>query len=358
MKTAIAILNWNGRKLLEEFLPSVVSFSKGAAIYVIDNASDDDSVKYLKSNYPQIKIIQNEGNFGYAKGYNEGIKKILRQAQDDSKKNQKNINYQSHAELVEAHNSTPEIFCLLNSDVKVTENWLDPIVELFQKDENIAAIQPKILDYKNPEYFEYAGAGGGFIDNLGYPLCRGRVFWTLEKDEGQYNDCIQTFWASGACLFIRKKDFEEIGGFDEGFFAHMEEIDLCWRLNNSHKKVFYCGESTVYHLGGGTLKSSNPKKTYLNFRNSLWMLVKNLPEWKTFPFVFARLSLDGITGIVFLFYEGFPHLWAVVDSHFGFYKKISHYRKLRKPGVRNYYHKNWVPFQYFLLKRKFYKDLK
>lgn len=329
MKTAIAILNWNGRKLLEEFLLSVVENSHETDVYVIDNASTDDSIVYLNSKFPSVKIIHNEGNFGYAKGYNVGLKSI-----------------------------DAEIICLLNSDVKVSPNWISPILNLFMQDENISAIQPKILDYKNPKHFEYAGAGGGFIDNFGYPYCRGRVFWTLEEDKGQYDDTIQTFWASGACMFIRKKDFEEIGGFDEGFFAHMEEIDFCWRLNNVDKKVFYCGRSTVYHLGGGTLKNSNPKKTYLNFRNSLWMLVKNLPEWKAFPFVFARLSLDGLTGIVFLIYEGFPHLWAVLDSHFGFYKKLFHYMKIRKSGKKNYYKAKYIPFQYFIQKRKYYSDLK
>jgi GT2 family glycosyltransferase len=358
LKTAIAILNWNGRKLLEEFLPSVVEFSKEAEIYVIDNASNDDSVEFIKLNFPDVKIIQNEENFGYAKGYNEGINKILRQAQDDNQQIQDDENIKSHAELVEAQNKEPQIFCLLNSDVKVSENWLKPIENLFNSDSKISVVQPKILDYKNPGYFEYAGAGGGFIDNFGYPFCRGRVFWTLEKDEGQYDDTVQTFWASGACFFIRKNDFLETGGFDEGFFAHMEEIDLCWRLNNSGKKVYYCGESKVYHLGGGTLKNSNPKKTYLNFRNSLWMLVKNLPERKAFPFIFTRLSLDGITGIVFLFYEGFSHFWAVLDSHFGFYKKLFYYLKLRKPGTKNYFEKRNVPFQYFVQKRKYYKDLK
>lgn len=329
MKTAIAILNWNGRKLLEEFLPSVVENSAEAEVYVIDNASDDDSVAYLKSNFPTVKIIQNEGNFGYAKGYNMGLKSI-----------------------------DAEIICLLNSDVKVSENWIQPVLNLFKKDENIAAIQPKILDYKNPTHFEYAGAGGGFIDNWGYAYCRGRVFWTLEEDKGQYDDTIQTFWASGACMFVRKNDFKGIGGLDEGFFAHMEEIDFCWRLNNSNKKVYYCGESTVYHLGGGTLKNSNPKKTYLNFRNSLWMLVKNLPEWKAFPFVFARLSFDGLTSLVFLRYEGFSHFWAIMDSHFGFYKNLIHYIKIRKPGKNNYYKIKSVPFQYFIQKRKYFSDLK
>ncbi len=333
MKTAVAILNWNGRKLLEVFLPSVVEFSPIDSVYIIDNNSTDDSLDYLNTNFPKVKIIQNEANFGYAKGYNEGIKKLL-------------------------EHSKPEILCLLNSDVKVSENWLKPIENLFDANKEIAIVQPKILDYKKPSHFEYAGAGGGFIDNFGYPYCRGRVFWDLEEDKGQYDETIQTFWASGACFFIRTEDFLESGGFDEGFFAHMEEIDLCWRINNVGKKVFYCGQSKVYHLGGGTLKNSNAKKTYLNFRNSLWMLVKNLPAWKAFPIVFARLSLDGITSIVFLFYEGFPHFWAVMDSHFGFYKKLFHYMKLRKPGMKNYYTKQLIPYQYFLQKRKKYSDLK
>jgi len=329
MQIAVIILNWNGRALLEQFLPSVVTHSsQQAQIYVADNASTDDSIVFLENHYPTVKIIKNQKNYGYAQGYNQALSGL----QED-------------------------IFVLLNSDVEVTAGWLNPIHRLFA-DPKIAAVQPKILDYKRPTYFEYAGAGGGFIDNFGYPYCRGRIFWTLEEDKGQFNDTIQTFWASGACLFIRTKDFVDSGGFDEGFFAHMEEIDLCWRLNNSGRKVFYCGASTVYHLGGGTLRSNNPRKTYLNFRNSLWMLVKNLPSGKTFPFVFARLSLDGITGIVFWIYEGFPHLWAVVDSHFGFYKRLSHYRKIRKPGRKDYFHKRNVPFQYFVLKRKHYRDLR
>lgn len=334
MKTAIAILNWNGRNLLEEFLPSVVEHSTEADIYVIDNASTDSSLEFISSNYPNIKIIQLNDNYGYAIGYNKGIQKIL------------------------ALDSSIEIFCLLNSDVKVSQNWLAPTQELFKTDSSIAAIQPKILDYKNPSKFEYAGAGGGFIDNYGFPFCRGRVFWTLEEDKGQFNDTTQVFWASGACMFIRTKDFLEQQGFDEGFFAHMEEIDLCWRLNNAGRKIYYCGESTVYHLGGGTLKNNSARKTYLNFRNSLWMLVKNLPSGKAFTHSFMRLSLDGITAFVFLFYEGIPHFWAVISSHFGFYGRLAHYKKLRKPGIKNYFDKTFVPYQYFIQKRKFYKDLK
>lgn len=333
LKTAIAILNWNGKKLLEEFLPSVVKHSTQADIYLIDNASTDDSLHFVENNFPQVKLIKNSTNLGYAGGYNLGVKKILEQSDYD-------------------------FFCFLNSDVEVTENWLNPIENLFKNDKEIAVVQPKVLDYKNRGHFEYAGAAGGFIDNFGYPFCRGRVFWTLEKDEGQYDDNIQTFWASGACLFIRKEDFLEVNGFDEKFFAHMEEIDLCWRLNNLGKKVFYCGQSTIFHLGGGTLKTNSPKKTYLNFRNNLGMLAKNLPASLSFPIIFTRLCLDGITGIVFFFYEGFSHCWAIVRSHFGFYRRLPHYLSNRNISKKNYFHKKFVPFQYFILKRKYYSDLK
>lgn len=333
MKTGIAILNWNGQKLLEKFLPSVVENSNSAEIFVIDNASTDESIEFLQTEFPTVKIIPNSQNFGFAKGYNVGIQSILQKHDID-------------------------VFCFLNSDVKVTENWLSPILELFERDAEIAVIQPKILDYKNPTHFEYAGAAGGFIDNLGYPYCRGRVFWTLEEDKGQYDDTIQIFWGTGACFFIRTQDFLNQKGFDEDFFAHMEEIDLCWRLNNSNRKIFYCGKSMVYHLGGGTLKSNSPQKTYLNFRNSLWTLEKNAPKGTTLTLIFSRLVLDGITGIIFLFYEGWPHCKAIIQSHSAFFKKYSYFLKKRRPGKKNYYKKKFVPFQYFVLKRKNYSDLK
>lgn len=334
MKIAIAILNWNGRRLLEEFLPSVTENSPNADIYLIDNASTDDSLSFIKEKFPSVKIIYNDDNYGFAKGYNEGIRKII------------------------AEYGAPEIFCLLNSDVRVTPDWLNPIEKLFDSDPEIAAIQPKMLDYKNPQNFEYAGAGGGFIDNFGYPYCRGRIFWTLEEDKGQYDDTLQVFWASGACLFIRTSDFLEMGGFDDEFFAHMEEIDLCWRLNNAGRKIYYCGVSAVYHLGGGTLRTNSPQKTYLNFRNSLMMLYKNLPEGKVFPLIFTRLCLDGITGIVFLFYEGISHTWAIVRSHFAFYGRLKYCKSKRRPGENNYYTKRLVPFQYFIKKRKTFSELK
>lgn len=330
MRLAVAILNWNGKKLLEEFLPSVIQHTKNADIYVIDNASMDDSVSYLKANYPSVKIVQNLGNYGFAKGYNEGLKHI-----------------------------DADIYCLLNSDVEVTANWTEPIMELFQKDQSIAAVQPKILDYKNKTHFEYAGAGGGYMDKFGYPFCRGRVFWTLEEDKGQYNDTVECFWATGASLFIRKEDFFRQKGFDEDFFAHMEEIDLCWRLKNENRKIYYCGSSTVYHLGGGTLQKNNPRKTYLNFRNSLNMYLKNLPKDQLFPIIFSRLTLDGISAIVFMFYEGFGHLWAIFMSHMHFYRDFSKmYKKRGNHQIRNYGTKELIPFQYFVKKRQYFKDLK
>ena len=232
MDVAIAILNWNGKNWLEKFLPSVISHSENNDIYIIDNASTDDSVAFLKLNFPQVKIIQNTENHGFAGGYNEGLKKIK-----------------------------ADIYCLLNSDVEVTENWLNPVVDLFQKDLNISAVQPKILDFNRKNFFEFAGAAGGFIDNLGYPYCRGRIFDEIEEDKGQYDDETEIFWASGCCLFIRSADFWKQNGFYERFFAHQEEIDLCWRLKNDGKKIFYTGKSTIYHVGGGTLNKQSEQKT-------------------------------------------------------------------------------------------------
>lgn len=317
---AIVILNWNGKNWLEKFLPTVLQYSKDAEIYVIDNASTDDSVEFLKKHFPEVKIVINKENYGFAGGYNEGLKQI-----------------------------DAEIFCLLNSDVEVTENWTEPVLNLFDKDKNIAAVQPKILDYSKRDFFEFAGAGGGLIDNLGYPFCRGRIFETLEKDEGQYNDETEIFWASGCCFFVRSKNFREQNGFDERFFAHQEEIDLCWRLKNAGKKIFYTGKSAVYHVGGGTLQKQNPKKIFLNIRNNLTMMLKNLPFPKVIWILFFRLSLDGIAGIYFGFKNGFPHLWAVVKAHFGFYSQFTGTLKRRqKHQIKNYYQKKWLIFKHFL----------
>lgn len=320
MKLAIAILNWNGKHWLEKFLPGVIQHSQDAEIYVIDNASTDHSADFLKQNFPSVKIIINDKNNGFAGGYNDGLRKI-----------------------------DADIYCLLNSDIEVTENWTKPILELFEKDVNIAAIQPKILSFKNNKFFEFAGAAGGLIDNLGYPYCRGRVFDECEEDKGQYDDETEIFWASGCALFIRSKDFWEQNGFDERFFAHQEEIDLCWRLRNSGRKIFYTYKSKVYHVGGGTLSKQNPQKTFLNFRNNLSMMLKNLPFPKLIWLIFFRLCLDGIAGIRFGLKDGFPHLWAVVRAHFGFYAQAAETWKRRgKQQMKDYYQTKWLIFKHFL----------
>ncbi|MXN89761.1 glycosyltransferase [Flavobacterium sp. Sd200] len=321
MKTAaVVILNWNGRQLLEQFLPSVVQHSAGAQVYVADNASTDDSVAFIQAHYPNIKIINNPGNYGYAKGYNLALQDVKE-----------------------------DIYVLVNSDVEVTEGWLDPVLELFEKDNETAIIQPKILDYKNKTNFEYAGAAGGFIDKYGFPFCRGRIFETVEQDNGQYNDEAEILWASGACFFIRKNVFRELGGFDEDFFAHQEEIDLCWRAFNKNYKARFCSKSVIYHVGGATLSTENPKKTFLNFRNSLWMMTKNLPTAQLFPVLFIRLSFDGIAGIRFLMLGKFPHLFAVLKSHFYFYLKLFHFlNKRQSKQYRNYYKKKSIVYQYYV----------
>lgn len=329
MKVAVVILNWNGVKLLEQFLPSIIKYSPEATIYVADNASTDSSVEYVKNEFPQIKIIQNQGNFGFAKGYNEAL------------------------QFVEE-----EIYALVNSDIEVTENWLEPITTLFESEPETAIIQPKILDFKNKEYFEYAGAGGGFIDKYAFPFCRGRIFDTLEKDNGQYNDTISIFWASGACFFIRKEVYRNLNGFDPDFFAHQEEIDLCWRAINNNHIIKYCGQSTVYHVGGATLDAGNPRKTFLNFRNSLWMMLKNLPSGKLFPVLFIRLAFDGIAGVRFLLQGKPKHLFAVLQSHFYFYLYLPKFLKKRQLIQKeNYYKINSIVYRYFIKNGRVFADL-
>ncbi|WBV57758.1 glycosyltransferase family 2 protein [Chryseobacterium daecheongense] len=319
-KLAVVILNWNGKEWLEKFLPAVVRFSADADIYVIDNLSTDNSIDYLKSQFPTVKIIYNDKNYGFAGGYNTGLKNIR-----------------------------ADYYCLLNSDVEVTENWIAPVLDLFERDPEIVAIQPKVLSYQNKKYFEFAGAAGGLIDNLGYPYCRGRVFDDVEEDKGQYNDEVEIFWASGCCFFIRSKDFQEQNGFDERFFAHQEEIDLCWRLINTGKKIYYTGKSTVYHVGGGTLNKQSPQKTYLNIRNNLSMMLKNLPFPKLIWLIFFRLCLDSIAGIYFGLKNGFPHLWAVVRAHFSFYAQVPGTWKLRQKNQKNiFYQSKWLIFKHFI----------
>jgi len=319
-KIAVVILNWNGAKLLEQFLPTVIEHSDDATIYVVDNASTDSSIDVLKTKFPSVNIIQNDGNYGFAKGYNVALQQV-----------------------------EEEYYALVNSDVEVTEGWLSPILTVFDKELNVSIIQPKILDYKNKEYFEYAGAAGGFIDQYGYPFCRGRIFDTIEKDNGQYDDETEIFWASGACFFIRKEIYRKLNGFDCDFFAHQEEIDLCWRAFNMGYKAKYTSKSVIYHIGGATLKESNPKKTFLNFRNSLLMLTKNLPKNKLVTILFIRLCLDGLAGIQFIFKGKFNHFWLIIKAHFHYYHLINKTLKKRKaPQSENYYYIKSIVYKYFV----------
>jgi GT2 family glycosyltransferase len=302
MKVAVVILNWNGKKFLEKFLPSVIQCnSPYAQVIVADNASTDDSVSFLTTNYPQIKIVKNSVNGGFAKGYNDALK------------------------LVEA-----EYYVLLNSDVEVTPGWMDSIIKLMDSDKSIAVCQPKIKDYNNKKYFEYAGAAGGFIDKYGYPFCRGRILDTNEEDRGQYNDTREVFWATGACLFVRAEKFHLVDGFDADFFAHMEEIDLCWRLKNLGYKVMYCSDSEIFHVGGGTLNKTSPHKTFLNFRNNLILLCKNhAPQYFVLKMIF-RFVLDAIAAMKFIVSGEFGHAWAVVKAQFSFYGSLGENLKKRK----------------------------
>lgn len=331
MKVAVVILNWNGKELLEQFLPSVINFSKEeATIYVADNASTDNSVAFVKEKFPEVTIIQNSSNGGYAKGYNDALR-----------------------------NLSEDIFVLLNSDVEVTQNWLTPIISEFKKDTSLVAAQPKILDFKNKEFFEYAGAAGGFIDQLGYPYCRGRIFNTLEKDNGQYNDIIDVFWATGACLFIKKEAFWNANGLDEEFFTHQEEIDLCWRLKSNGGSIKYIGSSKVYHVGGATLNAANSKKTFYNFRNTLLMLLKNVRGPKVWLLLIIRMVLDGIAGIQFLLQGKPKHTIAIIQAHFSFYGLIPTFLKKRKnfSSSIKYYNIKSIVWTYYIRKKRIFNVL-
>ncbi|MBD3582986.1 glycosyltransferase family 2 protein [Flavobacterium selenitireducens] len=329
MKIAIVILNWNGKALLEQFLPSVVRHSEGAEIWLADNASTDDSIAFVQSAFPNVKIVTNKVNLGYAGGYNEALKSV-----------------------------DADVYALVNSDIEVTENWLSPILSVFRNEPQTAILQPKIRDFKRKGYFEYAGAAGGFIDSYGYPFCRGRLFDTLEQDQGQYDDDCTILWASGACFFIRKAVFDELGGFDADFFAHQEEIDLCWRAFNAGHVTKYVAASTVFHVGGATLNEGSPRKTELNFRNSLAMLLKNLPQHKLATTIFIRLCLDGVAGIRFLLQGKPAHCWAVAKAHFGFYKMLRiNYLKRQSLPKANYFKLKNVIYAYFIEGKKRYSEL-
>ncbi len=306
-KTAIVILNWNGKALLEEYLPSVVKYSTmpEVKIVVADNASSDDSVSFLEKTYPAIKIIRLDKNYGFAGGYNQALTQI-----------------------------DADYFVLLNSDVEVTENWLQPLIALMDSDEKIAACQPKIRSYRRRDYFEHAGAAGGFIDKNYFPFCRGRIFNEVEKDTGQYDNRCEVFWATGAALMIRANVFKESGGLDNDFFAHMEEIDLCWRLKNRGYKIFVEPASVVFHLGGATMNYMSPRKTMLNFRNNLYMIYKNIPQGKFLGMLLTRLFYDTVAAFKFLLSLQFAHFFAVIKAHWQFWFSVHKFSKKRKENLK------------------------
>ncbi len=331
-KVAVVILNYNGKAFLQKFLPGIIAKTgKDAEIWIADNNSLDGSIEMLEEEFPDIQTIENPFNGGFSNGYNLALKQI-----------------------------EADYYVLLNSDIEVGSNWIKPVVELMETDELIAACQPKILSYYKNEDFEYAGAGGGFIDKYGYPFCRGRLFQSIEKDEGQYDDAIEVFWASGACMFIKADLFHKVGGLDGDFFAHMEEIVLCWRIKNEGYRIMYCPASTVYHVGGGTLPNSSARKTYLNFRNNFSLLYKNLPSNRLLPTFIARLVLDGAAGLKFLMQGGFQDVIAVIEAHLYFYRNIGKLRKkraaLKQNKVDSVYNGN-IAFDHYLKRKKKFSEL-
>lgn len=330
---AVVILNWNGRHHLEKFLPSVMATRyENLSVVVADNCSSDDSISFLQQNYPSINRLNLDKNYGFAEGYNRALQKL-----------------------------TAEYFVLLNSDVEVSENWIMPIIELMESNKNIAVCQPKILSEKNKNLFEYAGASGGWLDKYGYPFCRGRVFDYCEEDLGQYDDTSKVFWASGACLFIRPHVFEKVGGFDPFFFAHQEEIDLCWRVQNAGYEVYVQPKSVVYHLGGGSLETGNPRKLFLNFRNNLIMLQKNLHPKNKFRIMFVRMSLDWLAAMQFLSKGMFSSFIAIMKAHTRFFKWLFMHKRSRTDRKKLYelegIYEGSIVRDYFIRKKKIFSEI-
>ena len=294
---AIVILNFNGKPFLDRFLPGVVEHADGATVYVADNASTDGSVAWVRAQFPTVRLIELPANEGYAGGYNAALQRIRDRDQ-------------------------PDYYCLLNSDVAVTPGWTRPVLALFETYPQMAACQPKLLAYDQPTHFEYAGGAGGYLDWLGFAFCRGRLFDTLEADTGQYTDSRQVFWASGACLFVRAGVFHQSGGFDAAFFAHMEEIDWCWRVQRQGHEIWTCGDAAVYHVGAGTLAKTSPTKTYLNYRNSLFMLYKNWPASGFWPRLLLRLVVDGLSAGPLLLRGEWRAIGAIIRAHGAFYGRL------------------------------------
>lgn len=333
-KVAVVILNWNGQQFLEQFLPALIKHTPEeiAEIIIADNGSTDNSLNWLKKNHPHIRLIEFQENYGFAGGYNKAI------------------------DLCDH-----ELILLLNSDVEVTENWLAPLYSAMD-DQEIGAVMPNVLSWENKHYFEYAGASGGFIDKYGYPFCRGRIFDQIEKNEGQFKKQLDVHWATGACMMVRNELFKKVGGFDADFFAHMEEIDLCWRIRLAGHKLLVIPDSEVYHVGGGTLPNESSTKLYLNFRNNLYLLFKNLPKNKVFPIIFSRLILDGVAAAKYMFAGKFGFMAAIFRAHKSFFSQLKNLRQKRlKMPVGNdesveLYPKSIV-VQFYLRGKKKFTDL-
>lgn len=335
-KVAAVIIHWNRCKLLEQFLPFLMASTyANLEVYVADNASTDDTIPFLEAHYPAVKIIRLDKNYGYAGGYNEALKHVK-----------------------------ADYYVLINNDIEVTPSWIEPVIAEMQKDSNIAACQPKLLQYHHKDKFEYAGAAGGMMDSLGYVFCRGRIFEVDEVDKHQYQDTTEIFWASGACLFIRAEAFHEVGGFDKHFFAHMEEVDMCWRLQQRGYRIMAVPASEVYHVGGGTLSKQSPQKTYLNFKNSLCMLFKNLPASKLIWLIPLRSFLDLLSSVFFLMNALPQHSWAIHRAHADFFFNLGQWFRLRKEAQAQVTthdlhgtYKGSVVYQHFIKRIKYYSEL-
>jgi len=331
---AVVILNWNGKPLLEKFLPSVINSNyPNLQIILGDNCSTDSSVDFVRTTYPMITVVENKRNYGFAEGYNRVLQQV-----------------------------TADYYILLNSDVEVPENWITPVIELMESDETIAAAQPKIKWQLDKSQYEYAGAAGGYLDQYAFPFCRGRIFDAVEQDLGQYNDVKEVFWASGAALFIKRKAWQLVGGLDGDLFAHMEEIDLCWRLKNLGYKVLFCPDAEVYHVGGGSLNATNPFKTFLNFRNNLVIMQKNLPKAEVFPMIFIRFFIDFAALIHFLLKGETKFAWAVSKAHLDFFKRLKQTNRKRTLQQLPFHQhkgvfKSSIVYNYFIKKIKSFSRL-
>ena len=335
-KTAIVILNWNGEKMLRRFLPNVLDFSLDeAVVYVADNASTDNSLEVLKTHFSEVRLVLLDKNWGFAEGYNRALRQV-----------------------------EAEYYVLLNSDVEVSHHWLTPLIEFMDNHPDVAACQPKLLSENDRDKFEYAGASGGFIDRYGYPFCRGRMFDTVENDDGQYDYATEILWATGACMVVRADDFMQAGGFDPRFFAHSEEIDLCWRLRLAGKKIYCIPDSFVYHIGGGTLPKNNPMKTYLNFRNNLTMLYKNLPENDLRRVMSVRFLLDYVAAFQALLSGRIGDFCAILKGRKAFRKWMPEYKKVREQiqamrkidNVTGIYGRS-ILWQYYVKRHRKYSEL-